>query len=243
MYLLKRIPIVINTLFTHLAPKMIHGLVINEAQFKKKIKKKLQALNWMDIKLHTKGYAANWSFLYLLLKFITEKQPDNLLELGSGQTSKLIYNYILENNNKTALVLEDYKNWYDEFKPNFNSPRFEYLYKPLNKQLIGEKEIFWYSFDFNDIEKFFNLIVIDGPAGSYNYSRLGISKYLTSIISSEDFLIIMDDSERRGERQTLEILKKKLTKANISFHIKHIYGRKRQTCLYSYNHQEFFKEF
>ncbi|MBD3190310.1 MAG: hypothetical protein GF308_06685 [Candidatus Heimdallarchaeota archaeon] len=241
-YILKRIPVVLNAFFNHLTPKMIHGLLIKEIQYKRKVAKKLQDLNWSEINLQINPYSANWSFLYVLLEFLTEKKPKKILELGSGETTKLTYKFVQENPNKTALVLEENKEWYNQLEKKFRTPRFEYLHKPLVKKKVAGHKTTWYSYEFANQKKLFNLIIIDGPTGTYNYSRLGIVKYLTDILHRKDFLIMLDDSKRRGEKQTLKMIKKKLQSEEIDYASIHCYGRKRQTCIFSPNLESFFNQ-
>ncbi|NHJ05317.1 MAG: hypothetical protein EAX90_10865 [Candidatus Heimdallarchaeota archaeon] len=229
------------TILYHLTPKMLYGIFFNEIKYLRKFRKLLKQLNWEDLVIKTGGYAANGSFIYLLLKILNEKHPDKILELGSGETTKLIYRYISENENTEALVLEDNSEWYKKLIGNFKSKRFNYTQSLLKELTVAERICKWYSYDFSNEKNNskYNLILIDGPLGTLRYSRLGIIKFLPNILDRNNFIIIFDDTSRKGEQDTIGILKNVFVKEKIEFISVEIYGYKKQTCLASKNYHEF----
>jgi 16S rRNA G966 N2-methylase RsmD len=87
-----------------------------------------------------------------------------------------------------------------------------------------------------ELEKFkkkFNLILIDGPWGSENYSRFNIIKLVENELIDRDFIIIMDDHNRKGEQETIDELKLTLTRFNYQFIIGHYSGDKSQIVIAS----------
>jgi hypothetical protein len=78
----------------------------------------------------------------------------------------------------------------------------------------------------------FNLILVDGPNGDENYSRVGIAHYLPEILASS-YVIIFDDAERRGEIMTIELVKSVLMAAGYAFCCFDVNGVKRQVVLCS----------
>ncbi|HUU77813.1 MAG TPA: hypothetical protein VMX55_05665 [candidate division Zixibacteria bacterium] len=230
-----------RTILNHLTPKMLYGLFIKEIIYIRKFKQILKQIGWSYIKIKPYGFAANGSLIYLLLKILNEKHPDKILELGSGETTKLTYRYISENENTEALVLEDNSEWYNKLIGNFKSKRFNYTQSLLKELTVAERICNWYSYDFSNEKNNskYNLILIDGPLGTLRYSRLGIIKFLPNILDRNNFIIIFDDTSRKGEQDTIGILKNVFAKEKIEFISVEVYGYKKQTCLASKNYHEF----
>jgi len=232
----------IKTILNQLSPKMLYGLFVKEIIYQSKFKKLLKQKNWNDIKIKPRGYAANCSLLYFLVKLLNEKKPNKILELGSGETTKLMFRYVKENNNSDVIVLEDNIDWFNNIKENFIAERFNYLCKPLEELEVNDRICNWYSYDFSDLnqqEKKFNLVLIDGPKGIRRFSRLGITNYLPAILDQNDFIIIFDDSSRKGEEDTISVLLEKFDATGLEYIKFNLYGSKKQTCIASSNYQNF----
>ncbi len=217
---------------------MLYGLFVKEFIYQSKFKKLLIQKNWNDIKIKPRGYAANCSLLYFLVKLLVEKRPNKILELGSGETTKLLFRYVKENSSSDVLVLEDNIGWYNNIKQNFIAERFSYICKPLAELEVDDRLCNWYSYDFlelNQQEKKFNLILIDGPKGVRRFSRFGIVKYFFDIIDKDNFLIIFDDSSRKGEEDTINYLLQLFDEKKVDYTKFDLYGSKKQTCIASEN--------
>ena len=223
------------TIFYHLTPKMLYGIIFKEIKYLRKFKQLLQQMNWDDLKIKTGGYAANGSFLYHLLKIYSHIKPKRILELGSGETSKLLCRFISENEKASGVILEDNLDWYESHKEFFSKEKVSYKFCPLIEVIIDEKTVKWYDYSFPDISEKnkFNLIIIDGPKGTNYYSRAGILLYLTKIIDKEDFILIFDDTSRKGEVETIKLTRKILHESGINFQESEFFGSKKQTCFYS----------
>jgi len=229
----------IKTIINQFSPKMLYGLFFKERIYQSNFQKLLVQKDWHDLQIKPRGYAANCSLLYFLLRVLHEKEPTTTLELGSGQTTKLFFRYIEENSKAEALVLEEDKDWYEHIKNDFLSDRFSYEYSPLQELVIEDKHVDWYSYNFSDIinqGKKFNLVLIDGPKGIRRFSRLGIVKYLYDIIDKDNFLIIFDDSSRKGEEDTIEYLLGIFDEKELQYTKYDLYGSKKQTCIASENY-------
>lgn len=227
-----------KTVLNQLSPNMLYGLFVKEFIYQSKFKKLLKRKNWDDIKIKPWGYAANWSLLYFLIKLLDEKKPNKILELGSGETTKLLFRYIKENISSDVIVLEDNIEWFNNNKMNFIAERFSYLCKPLKELEVNKRICNWYSYDFLDLsqqEKKFNLVLIDGPKGIRRFSRLGIIKYLPDILDQTNYIIIFDDSSRKGEEDTIKIVLEKFDTIGLEYNKFNLYGIKKQTCIVSSN--------
>lgn len=65
--------------------------------------------------------------------------------------------------------------------------------------------------------KRYALISIDGPWGSDPYSRVDVVEHIP-VILQDDFVIMVDDFERAGERNMVELIKKKLNDNQIKYY-------------------------
>ncbi|NHJ85408.1 MAG: hypothetical protein FK734_08085 [Asgard group archaeon] len=232
----------IKTIINYLHPKMIWGIIIRERIFLKRFKKLLREINWDDLAIKPGGFAANGSFLYYLAKIYHELQPKKTLELGSGQTSKLAHRYTIENKLATVITLENHTVWFNTFNGNFTNHRFQYLLRPLKECSFCEQSCLWYDITAEDRKLLsnINLLIIDGPFGTKHFSRVGIVSLLPDILAKDDFIIIVDDAQRKGEIDTIKLIEKLLQKHTIDYLRKDFWGFKKQTILYTINHQEFF---
>lgn len=224
-----------RTIFSYFSPKMLYGIFFLEKKALISLYYNLRIAGWDDFHVFPDLHAANAAFLYFLFKVFHMIKPKKILELGSGQSTNFTSKYLEENEGVEALILEDDEDWYQQFNSKLmESPKLRYLYAPLQELKVGRRTCQWYSTDILEKEKsLYDLIIVDGPVGTLNFSRLGIAKYIPGIIDPEDFLMIFDDAQRKGEKDTIKVTKKKLRKNNIPFEEFHIYGLKKQTCLSS----------
>lgn len=163
--------------------------------------------------------AANYSFMYLLYRILDELKPNNILELGLGQTTKLTTQYVHNNPKTNLLVIESDKNWIENFSKNLNvnenitiknASTEDYNYKSTkNIRYSNLKNVIK--------DKKFNLIIIDGPLGmNQDYPRTNIWNIANGNLNN-DFIIIFDDYERNGEKNTADKLLKILDAKNIKY--------------------------
>lgn len=164
--------------------------------------------------------AANYSFIYTLFRVLDNINPQNILEMGMGQTSKLTSQYVAYKNQKATLdIIENDANWIDIYQSQL----------PLNERVkvhLCNLEFF----EFKGVEnrkyraldnvikdKKYNLIIVDGPLGSRQL--LPRSNIIDIVMSNlaDDFIIIFDDAERKGEQETISQTKAKLTELGIEF--------------------------
>lgn len=85
--------------------------------------------------------------------------------------------------------------------------------------------------------KQFSLISIDGPWGSERHSRRDIVDLLPDILE-KDWAIIMDDTERPGERETIAEIESVLKKNAIEYH-KGFYSGIKGCCVLASNDNKF----
>ena len=183
------------------------------------------------------NWAANYSFIYLLFRILDKMEPRNILEFGLGQTTKLTTQYIAHKNPEAYLnVCEHSLDWIKIYQlelPEHEHIRinhldleyFEYRRKKNDKyagllELVGDQK--------------FDLIIVDGPVGGgKNLPRSNVVDLICHGNLSENFVIIFDDAERAGEKNTIRKTQAALRKKSIAFHTFERFGIKRQAYIVS----------
>lgn len=227
----------IRTMLNHISFRMLYGRIVKEHQYLSSLHYNLRVIGWDDFTFFPDGFAVNASLLYLLFKILQKTKPKTILELGSGQSTKLTTRYVKENESSEITILEDSEEWYEKTKSDiFTSKRSRYICSPLEQIKFGKRKFLWYSTKIlADEDKTYDLILVDGPFGKRRNSRIGIANFIPKIIDVKNFIIIFDDAARIGEQDTIKAIKKILRKNSISYLEYHVYGSKKQTCLISPN--------
>jgi hypothetical protein len=187
---------------------------------------------------YTDGAAGNPSLQLFILKVLEFVKPASILELGSGQTTKILSCYYKQNKNIRITTLEQNSDWQRRLS---QLTCHKYIYSPLVERKFlcanGKYNISTKWFDYKPNEKF-DFIIVDGPDnhGSCNttsdFSRSGILEYIPSILDS-NFVVVFDDAERYGEIQTIKVFKEILLLNKIPNIYFQIHGVKSQVVLCS----------
>ena len=166
-------------------------------------------------------WAIGYQALYVLYRVLNEVRPKAILELGLGQSTKLITQYAAANSEVYHVVVEHDESWIDLFK---TTTQIAINTRILRKNLTIER---WNGVDgIRVYEEFskdiipgkYNLIVIDAPWGGdmKEYVRVDVARVLDQCLD-DSFVILMDDYNRSGEQATVEYMKKVLEKKEIKF--------------------------
>lgn len=166
----------------------------------------IRGKEWLEnLPLNIGRWAGNYSFFYVLNRILNDFKPNSILELGLGESTKFIStyldNYLFISNH---LVIEQDENWKISFEENNKlSKRTQIIVCPLKKVLVKGFESNSYTNIEAAIKSKFELYVVDGPFGTLNYSRYDILK-IAQVLSPEDqFIIMIDDFDRQGEKETV----------------------------------------
>lgn len=191
-----------------------------------------------QLSLSPTGMAANYSFLYLLARIISEIKPSSVLEIGLGQSSRLIQAILSNETNYDRYdILEDNLEWINQFDFAKNKS-ISILHKSLTNIVLGNAETRQIFMDLKSgLIPQYDLYVIDGPRGIKNHSRFDICILAEDLEPSSDFVIIMDDYNRKGEKQTIKSLFKILHSKNISYDYKVFSATRSQIVIFSQKHQ------
>lgn len=190
-----------------------------------------------EIALSPGRWAIGYSAIYILFKILELSQPSKILELGMGQSTKIIAAYCKARKNCKHIVVENDKSWIDFFQRQFNpSSTTDIVVVETEKVFVEEGE---YVTKFKELrEKVgvdqFDLIFIDAPiGGDQRYSsRIDILELIPDFLA-KDFVLFFDDSNRRGEINTIKKVEDLLRKRNIPFKTGTFYGEKNSTIIVS----------
>ncbi|MBK5113786.1 MAG: hypothetical protein KGD59_00160 [Candidatus Heimdallarchaeota archaeon] len=226
-----------RTILNHLSFRMLYGRIVKEQQYLSSFYYNLKAVGWDDFTFFPDGFAANASLLYLLFKILHKTKPKTILELGSGQSTKLTTRYVKEHEKSEITIIEDCEEWFEKIKSDiFSSKRSRLICSPLEQTKIGRRKCLWYSTKvLTEEDTTYELILVDGPFGTRRFSRVGIANFLPKIIDKNNFILVFDDAARIGELDTIRMIKKIFRKEGIHYLVFHVYGSKKQTCFISPN--------
>lgn len=180
----------------------------------------------MDKSVSTGRWAVGYNFLYVLYRVLNDSRPQKILELGLGQSTKLTMQYT-KKYDAEHLVIEHDERWKEWFlktlRVQHNATRV--LVLPLVEK--GDLNSKYYEYQ-GFKEKLSHLkgmevVLIDGPFGGDNVlSRRDILTVIPDILN-ENFIIILDDYGRIGEKRLAKDIQKKLENYGIHTH-RGIYG-------------------
>lgn len=183
------------------------------------------------------GYAVDYAFLYTLYRILTSIKPNNILEFGLGQTSKMIHQYA-NYYNVNAVTIEHDQHWEEFFNEgregNYNiKTRFFDLENTLYKGCDTSTYKDCCSQFVNENEKF-DFILLDGgpylrnPENNrfYKYARPQIIDFARFCLK-EDFVILLDDYGIIGIQNTVKEMFNYFDENDIDYIYKEYSGVKR----------------
>ncbi|SRR6056297_364581 len=142
--------------------------------------------------------AASYSYLYLLLRLVQDHRSLRILELGAGQSTRLLNEFIGQQV-EGVTTLEHDADWAARIG---DEVRTAIHHAPLDKRRFAGHAFAGYDPSILGEKKTFNVLLVDGPRGSRRRSRWTALEFLDQCLD-EEFVVIFDDAERRGEIQTI----------------------------------------
>lgn len=189
---------------------------------------------WLtDLPLNVGRMAGNYSFFYVLNRILTDFKPKEILEFGLGESSKVISRFIeheLPESNHD--IIEQDADWTAYFKSRFTlSGKSTVQILPAVKTRVNGRSTYRYENLMNTVKKKYDLYMIDGPTGSPHYSRYDIVDLTKDITRQDECIIMMDDSHKIGEQQTLSVLLRNFKDKGITIHTATYEGTKAVTVV------------
>jgi hypothetical protein len=178
-------------------------------------------------------WAAGYPYLYLLYRVLDMTHPMSILEMGLGQTTKMISQFASYNNSSHDVVEHDEK-WISFFMQEFSLPtQSNIIHLELTHRAFkNDSQIICYDkFKETFENRMYDFISIDGPYGTIDttYSRIDLLDIIPGCLS-KTFVIMLDDYNRKGEREMIEELKRVLSVAEIPYHCG-IYQGEKNLCV------------
>ena len=188
---------------------------------------------WLKDKTFSPGrWAVGYPYLYVMYRVLNETRPKHILELGLGQSTRMIAQYAAAFQDVEHIVVEHDPEWVEFFCNDFPLPK-------NTKVVMLEREMVPYK-DADAVRVFkgfketfqgqkFDFISVDAPLGSDmpQYSRIDVLNLVPDGLTP-NFVIMVDDCDRSGEINTVQEIRKKLSNSGIAQRMGRYSGAK--TC-------------
>ncbi len=189
---------------------------------------------WLTNKTFSPGrWAVGYPYLYVLYRVLDEMKPKRILELGLGQTTRMISQYAAAFGAAHDVAEHD-ADWISFFSRSFPLPAQTAITRLelTRRQYLEDDEVVAYG-DFKAAfeGKKYDFLSIDGPFGymAKTYARVDTLDILPGCLDAR-FVIMLDDYNRKGEQKTAEEIKKALSAGNIPFHTG-VYRGEKHVCV------------
>lgn len=169
-----------------------------EIVFQGIVHRELGRLGIDELPLYPLRSAATYSYLYLLLRAVQELPDLRILELGAGQSTRLL-DRLKDRFGLELTTLEHDSGWQQRVQSQVDT---QVLIAPLMNRTLRGHACDGYDPSVLTEGSRFNVLLVDGPRSSRTRSRWGCLEFMENWLEDE-FLIIFDDAERRGELQTI----------------------------------------
>lgn len=182
-------------------------------------------------------WAVGYQYLYVMYRVLNEIRPRHILELGLGQSTRMIGQYASSHEQVEHFVVEHDPEWIDFFRRDFILSERSKIIK-LDREMIPFKEAeavrVFKGFEEQFSGRKFDFISIDAPLGGdmKQYARIDILKMLPDCLA-DSFIIMIDDTERPGETNTVNAMKEQLKQSGIAFAVGRYSGNKDCTVICS----------
>ncbi len=166
-------------------------------------------------------WAVGYPLLYVLFSTINKVKPQSILELGLGQSTYLISQYVADNPEVSHLVIEQSQDWIEFFSKDkslaTNTTICQLDYSECEFK-DGDIVRIYKDFPSAAGKKQYDLILIDAPThnGTSQFNRIDILSVLPECLA-ESFVIILDDCNRVAESNTAKEISMKLVEHRIPF--------------------------
>ena len=185
-------------------------------------------------------WAVGFPFLYATYRILDEMKPQSILELGLGQSTKMIGQYASYFSSVSHQVVEHDEQWINFWKASNNSIDSTIVHKLdltfMHRDGISHQIRCYSNFKSTFDNQQFDFISIDAPFGydMPEIARIDILDLIPNCLK-DSFAIIVDDCNRTGEQKMVDALESILKKADIQY-AKGLYqGEKITTVIASRN--------
>ena len=166
------------------------------------------------------GWAVGYNYVYVLTRILTEMRPRSVLEFGLGESTTIIAEYFKRSDFSGGKhdVIEHDEEWRDFYnrKVSVGADTKIYIAECTEKVYKGVKYNAYADIGQIVLGCKYDVISVDAPIGGSNYARRDILEYIPQVLS-EKFVILVDDSQRKGEKKTIADIEKLLNSSGIKY--------------------------
>ena len=176
---------------------------------------------WLANRSFSPGrWAVGYAYLYVLYRILDELKPQRILDLGLGQSSRLIAQYAAGNPSVEHVIVEASDEWIDFFRRGVVLPdnsrivRLDYAFEPFREE---NRVRVYEGFAEKLGKKAFDLVSVDGPlsADMMRYARIDLLKILPQGLA-RDFAVLFDDVHLRQNDVVATACEEALTVAGVA---------------------------
>jgi hypothetical protein len=176
-------------------------------------------------------WAMGFPGLYILYRILSEARPERILELGLGESSRLTHQYRTFYPDTQLTIVEQDCAWRDTFCRTVFDVGDAVRVLPLKTTGCGRSLHHAYEGLLAAVEgEPYDLVVIDGPWGSRRKSRDQIVELIDAGGLAGRFVLLFDDAERRGEKETIRRTEAALKKLGKPY-VKGFYRGAKESCV------------
>ena len=227
-----------------------NGVIEHERQYKRDVKLRslsmeqlwsnvfhdtVSAYDWFKVKSLSLGRSAiGYNFAYVMSRILQSMHPKNILELGLGQSSKILNSYFQYYKKEGMVydIVEHDHSWADFFREEVSMEDVGLHFNEISMCQEYNDQFYRYE-DLDEVleGKRYHFISIDAPFGyKGNYiGRTDLIKYIPNILE-DDWVIMLDDYERIQEKNAMLLLERQLKKEYVTYH-KGIYNGQKDVCI------------
>ena len=186
---------------------------------------------WLKDKTFSPGrWAVGYPYLYGMYRVLNETRPKRILELGLGQSTRMIAQYAAAFQDVEHIVVEHDPEWVEFFCNDFPLPKNTKVVM-LEREMVPYKDAeaarVFKGFKETFQGQKFDFISVDAPLGGdmKQYARIDVLHLIPDGLG-ENFVIMVDDCNRIGENNTVKEIENKLIELNIPISVGKYCGRK-----------------
>lgn len=185
---------------------------------------------WLhDRAFSPRRWAVGFGYLYVLYRILNEVRPTRILDLGLGQTSKMIAQYAAAHPSVEHVIIEADPEWVGFFNQGYHLPANSRIVMSEYemREYKGESVRFYSGLAQKLSGQRFDLISIDAPPskGMVNYGRLDVLDLMPEALSP-DCVLMMDDVQRVRERNAVGEIVAKLASFALGYKDETYHGDK-----------------
>lgn len=198
---------------------------------------------WLKEKTFSPGrWATGYPALYAIYRVLNEARPKRILELGLGQSTRMIAQYAAAFDDVEHIVVEHDADWIRFFQNDFIFSQRTRVVQ-LDREMVPYKEAeevrVFKDFRQTFAGQQFDFIFIDAPLGGdmKQYARIDVLGLLPECLA-EEFALMLDDCERSGETHTIAEMERTMQAGGIIFH-RGVYHGAKDFMIWTSSNQKF----